>query len=90
MAVADRPRKSKAERSHTFRALLIELPLYAALVVGYFFLVLVFLADWLGHLHANHTFLYAVVAIGLIIGQGVLLESVTTVLLRLLRGGRSE
>lgn len=90
MAVTGAPKKSKAEASHTFRALLVELPIYAVLVVAYFFLVLHFLADWLGHLHANHTLLYALVSIALIIGQAVALESVTTLLLRLFRGGRSE
>ncbi len=90
MAVATQPTKSKAEGTHTFRAMLVELPVYAVLVVAYFFLVLHFLSDWLGHLHANHTLLYALVAIALIIGQAVVLESITTLLLRLLRGGRSE
>jgi hypothetical protein len=87
--MATSSRKRKADRAHTFGALLIELPIYAALVVGYFFAVLHFLAGWLGELHAHHTLLYAAVAIVLIIGQAVLLESVTTLLLRLLRG-RSE
>lgn len=89
MAVAEAPRKSKAEASHTFGALLVELPIYTVLVVAYFFLVLHFLADWLGDLHKNHTLLYSLVAIALIIGQAVALESVTTWLLRLFRG-RSE
>jgi hypothetical protein len=41
-------------------------------------------------LHLNHVKLYALIAIVLIIGQAVVLESVTTWLMRLLRGGRSE
>ena len=86
----ERPRKSKAEATHTFRAMLIELPIYALLVVGYFFLVRHFLADWLGHLHGTQTTIYAIVAILLIVGQAVVLEYVTTLLLRLFRGGRSE
>lgn len=88
--MAARRTKSKKEAAHTFRALLIELPLYGLLVVGYFFLVLHFLSDWLGNLHAHHNTIYAIVAIALIIGQAVVLESVTTWLLRLFRGGRSE
>lgn len=70
--------------------MLIELPIYAVLVVAYFFLVLHFLADWLGTLHKQHVLLYAVTSIALIIGQAVALESVTTLLLKLFRGGRSE
>ncbi len=81
--------KSKAEATHTFRALLVELPIYAVLVVAYFFLVLHLLAGWLDHLHHDHTLLYALASIGLIMGQAVALEFVTTMLLRLFRG-RSE
>ena len=79
----------KTETSKTLRAFLIELALYAVLVTGYFFLVLHFLGGWLQELHLHHVKLYALVAIVLIIGQAVLLESVTTWLFRLIRG-RSE
>ena len=79
----------KGEASRTLRAFLIELALYAVLVTGYFFLVLHFLSGWLQNLHLHHVKLYALIAIALIIGQAVVLESVTTWLLRLLRG-RSE
>jgi hypothetical protein len=79
----------KKETSVTIRAFLIELVVYAALVVGYFFLVLHLLGSWLYDLWAHHRVFYAVSAILLIIGQAVFLEAVTTFLLRLLRG-RSE
>jgi hypothetical protein len=78
------------ETSTTLRAFVIELALYALLVTGYFFLVLHFLSGWLQELHLHHVTTYAVVAIALVIGQAVLLESLTTWLFRLLRGGRSE
>jgi hypothetical protein len=79
----------KADTSATLRAFAIELAVYGALVTGYFFLVLHFLSGWLQELHLHHAKLYALVAIVLIIGQAVLLESVTTWLFRLIRG-RSE
>jgi hypothetical protein len=79
----------KAETSTTLRAFLLELAVYAVLVTGYFFLVLHFLSGWLQELHLHHVKVYALVAIMLIIGQAVLLESVTTWLFRLIRG-RSE
>ena len=79
----------KAEASKTLRAFLIELAVYAAFVTGYFFLVLHYLSGWLQDLHLHHVKLYAITAITLIIGQAVVLESVTTWLLRFLRG-RSE
>lgn len=80
----------KAETSTTLRAFLIELAVYGVLVTGYFFLVLHFLSGWLQDLHLHHVKVYALVAIALLIGQAVLLESLTTWLFRLLRGGRSE
>jgi hypothetical protein len=79
----------KTETSTTLRAFVIELAVYAVLVTGYFFLVLHFLSGWLQELHLHHVKVYALVAIVLIIGQAVLLESVTTWLFRLIRG-RSE
>ena len=79
----------KTEAAKTLRAFLLELGVYAVLVTGYFFLVLHYLSGWLQDLHLHHVKVYALTAIVLIIGQAVLLESVTTWLLRLLRG-RSE
>jgi len=79
----------KANASRTLRAFLIELVVYAALVVAYFFLVLHLLGQWLHDLSAHHRYVYAITAILLIIVQAVFLEAVTTFLLRLLRG-RSE
>jgi uncharacterized membrane protein len=80
----------KTETRKTLSAFVIELAVYAVLVTGYFFLVLHFLSGWLQELHRHHVTTYAIVAIALVIGQAVLLESLTTWLFRLLRGGRSE
>lgn len=79
----------KKEAAKTLRAFLIELVAYAVLVVAYFLLVLHFLGGWLHQLESHHRYTYATVAILLIIGQAVVLESVTTLLFRMLRG-RSE
>ena len=79
----------KKDAASTFKAFLIELVVYAALVVGYFFLVLHLLGGWLFELAADHRYIYAFTAILLIIGQAVFLEALTTFLLRMLRG-RSE
>jgi len=79
----------KKETARTLRAFLIELVIYAILVVGYFFLVLHFLGEGLHQLEVRHRYTYAGVSILLIIGQAVVLENVTTFLLRLIRG-RSE
>jgi hypothetical protein len=79
----------KSETRKTLWAFLIELAVYAVLVVGYFFLVLHFLGGWLYQLEIHHRYTYAGAAILLIIGQAVVLENVTTLLLRIIRG-RSE
>jgi hypothetical protein len=76
----------KKEAVKTLRAFAIELVIYAVLVVGYFFLVLHFLGEGLQHLEQNHRYAYAGLTILLMIGQAVLLQNVTTFLLRLIRG----
>jgi hypothetical protein len=73
------------EGQTSLRSFLVELVIYTALVVAYFFLVLHFLGDWLKWLHDNHTKSYAAVALVLIIVQGVVLEAITTALLRFIK-----
>jgi hypothetical protein len=76
----------KQQAAKSLRAFAIELAVYAVLVVIYFFLVLHLLGDWLYHLESHHRYVYAVVALLLIAGQAVVLDTVTTLLFRLLRG----
>jgi hypothetical protein len=75
----------KKETARTLRAFAIELVIYAPLVVVYFFLVLHFLGGWLYQLESQHRYTYASVAILLMIGQAVVLQNVTTLLLRFIR-----
>jgi len=63
---------------------LLELVVYALFVTGYFLLVLDFLGSGLYHLYQTNKTTYAVVALFLIIAQGVLLELLTSALLRFL------
>jgi hypothetical protein len=79
----------KKGTARTVRAFVIELAIYAVLVITYFFLVLNLLGQWLYELEIHRRYTYAALAILLIIGQAVLLESLTTFLIRLIRG-RSE
>ena len=65
----------------TVVSFLLELGLYALLVTGYFFLVLHFLGGALRGLFETNKTTYAIVALALIIGQGVLLEVLSTALL---------
>jgi hypothetical protein len=66
-------------------SILIEVGVYAVLVVAYFFLVLHFLGDSLTSIYQRDKRIYAVVALLLIIGQGLVLEMLTTGLLRWIR-----
>lgn len=79
----------KKETANTLRAFLIELLIYSVLIFAYFFLVLYFLGATLHRLEQAHRLGYAALTILLMIGQAVLLQNVTTFLLRLIRG-RSE
>ena len=63
--------------------------LYAGLVVVYVFFVIAFLGNRLDALYEHHKIRYAFAALLLIIGQGVVLEMVTSILLKLIRS-RSE
>ena len=75
----------KAGFKTSLRMFLFEFVVYAALVVGYYFAVLHFLGDWLYHLFQNERRLYAGMALGLIIAQGILLELLTRLLLAIIQ-----
>jgi hypothetical protein len=57
---------------------ILELLVYAVLVVAYFFLVLRFLAQPLMELFTNNLTVYAFVALGLIVAQAILLEAIVS------------
>ncbi|HEX9046572.1 MAG TPA: hypothetical protein VF988_06050 [Verrucomicrobiae bacterium] len=67
-------------------AYLLEIAAYSACVFVYFFLTLHFFGDWLKRLYDHDKLLYGLTALGLITGQGLVLESLTTALARLFRG----
>ena len=60
----------------------IEILIYAALVVGYFFLVLRFLGEPLESLFSRSLVAYGIVGLLLIIAQAVVLETVTSLIMR--------
>lgn len=72
------------------RNFIIELAVYGILLVIYFFAVLQFLDGILNNLYLNNTTLYAVVGLALIVAQAVVLEAVTSYLIRLLHLERLE
>jgi hypothetical protein len=77
-------RGERATRSVPVVSFLLELVVYAVFVTGYFLLVLNFLGASLCYLYQTNRTTYAVVALVLIIAQGVLLEMLTSALLRFL------
>ena len=75
----------RAEIKQFLKSSVLELVVYGGMVTAYFFGVLHFLAGWLLHLAQHQRKTYAIVALLLIVGQGVVLEMITTALLRWIR-----
>ena len=79
----------KLKPSLAVRSFLIELLVYAVLVSVYVLFVIGLLNAWLHGLYADHKVIYAFVALGLIVTQGVALEAVTSLLMKLIRSRSS-
>ncbi|MDB6034520.1 MAG: hypothetical protein JWM16_4858 [Verrucomicrobiales bacterium] len=75
----------EAKPKNALRDFAIELVIYAVIVVAYFFLVLHFLGDWVTSIYKTHRTLYAFIALTLIVVQGVVLEMLTTALMKRIR-----
>lgn len=61
---------------------IVEILIYGALVIGYFLLVLRLIGEPLERLFSRNLILYAIVGLSLIVAQAVLLEAVTSVIMR--------
>lgn len=70
--------------------LLIELAIYSVFVTAYYFLVLLFLRDWITQLSDTHRLLYTLAVLPMIIAQAVVLELVMVGLRKLGRGRRGK
>jgi uncharacterized membrane protein YkvI len=75
------PKQQKVE----FSEFMLELTVYAGFVFAYLFAVLHFLADRVKESFDDSRSLYAAVALGLIVVQGVTLEWLTRMLVKLIR-----
>ncbi|HEY44556.1 MAG TPA: hypothetical protein G4O11_11305 [Anaerolineae bacterium] len=64
------------------RSLALELAIYGPLVTLYFFIVLRTANDWLTSLYSTSSTAFALVSVILIVGQGAMLEMLTSWLLR--------
>jgi hypothetical protein len=72
------------------RNMLIEVVVYAVLLIIYFLAVLRLLGGFLLDLFNNQLIVYAFIGLGLIVTQGIVLESLTSYLIRLLRLDRFD
>lgn len=72
-----KPATTNARRVAPAVWLLVQTGIYAIFVFLYYFLVLHFLGGWLKGLFDDKRTVYAVVALALMIGQGILLELLT-------------
>jgi hypothetical protein len=72
------------------RNFVIELIVYSILVVAYFVVALRMLGEWLARLFHSSLVTYALISLGLIVAQGVLLDVITSFLLDRLNLGRLE
>ena len=76
---------SKKNLPKLIRRFLVEMAVYALLLVVYFFAVLRFLGNILTALYDNYLVVYAILALVLIVMQGVMLEALTSYLMKLFR-----
>ncbi len=67
---------------------IIEVIVYAVLVVGYYLLVLHLMGDWLSHFFKTNIAKYTAISLVLIIAQGVMLEWITRLILGWIRSLR--
>ena len=79
-------KKSSSQKDPSFkpmmRSLALELAIYGPLVTIYFLLILAFARDLLLRMYNEMPVVYSVVTLLMIVGQGVLLEALTSWLLR--------
>jgi len=68
-----------------FRNLLIEIIIYSVLIFGYYLLVLRWLDDWLMSIFNTNLVYYAIVGLGMILIQAVLLDFVTSYLMKFIK-----
>lgn len=68
-----------------FRNLLIEIIIYGVLVFGYYLLVLRWLDDWLMMVFNTNLVYYAFAGLGMIFIQAVLLDFVTSFLMKFIK-----
>ena len=75
----------KMEPRKLFRNLLIEIIIYSLLIAGYYLLVLRWMGDWIASIFNSDLVLYAFAGLGLIFVQAVLLDILTSFLMKYIK-----
>lgn len=75
----------KMEPRKLFRNLLFEIVIYSLLIFGYYVLALRWLGDWIASVFNSNLYLYSAVCLGLIITQAVLLDILTSFLMKFIK-----
>lgn len=78
-------KKKVKNKKPPLKAFFLKLAIYSVLVVSYFLLVLHLLSGWLKELFDQSKPIYAVVALALMVTQGVVLEIVAVVVFKLVK-----
>ncbi len=75
----------RMEPGKLFRNLLIEILIYSLLIFGYYSLVLRWLGGWIGSIFNDSLYIYAFVGLGLIFFQAVVLDLITSFLMKYIK-----
>ena len=75
----------KMEPRLLFRNLLVEIIIYSVLIFGYYLIVLRWMGDWLMNMFNTNLVYYSLVGLGLIFIQAVLLDFVTSFLMKYIK-----
>ena len=75
----------KMEPQLLIRNLIVEIFLYSLLLIGYYFLVIHWMQDWIPDLFERNLTVYAFVGLGLILTQAAFLDLVTSLLMKYIK-----
>jgi len=75
----------KMEPRKLFRNLIIEIIIYSSLIFVYYLLVLRWLGDWIASFFDSNLYWYAFIGLGLIVVQAVLLDILTSFLMKYIK-----
>ena len=75
----------KMDPRKLIRNLLFEIIIYSLLIFGYYLLVLRWLGDWIMSIFNSNLYIYAFAGLGLIFVQAVLLDLVTSFLMKYIK-----